>query len=168
MEERGTGWDCNIDQTTPPLTHPQTADPTVGDSVDITHDKPLYAVVKDHLHNWEAIGAPPHVLSWIREGVHFETTEDVPPFFHAQLSHSPEALQYWNTKLKPHYLASGAIRRIPPPPPHRRHISKCFFVAKSSGGHRLVIDLRKINSYFPGQKIKFEDLSMLRFVPNNF
>jgi hypothetical protein len=36
-------------------------------------------------------------------------------------------------------------------------------VGKSTGGYRLVLDLRHINSFFEGKKIKFENLSLLRF-----
>ena len=62
-------------------------------------------------------------------------------------------------------MASGAIKRIPPPPTNRRFVIKSFFVPKSSGGYRLVIDLRFVNNHFPDNKIEFEDLSLLRFVP---
>ncbi len=42
-------------------------------------------------------------------------------------------------------------------------MSKSFFVAKSSGGYRLVVDLQMVNSHFVVQKVKFESLGMLHF-----
>ena len=103
------------------------------------------------------------MLEWIEHGVQFDLTSPIPPFFHTQISHEQVALDYWRQTLKPHYLQSGAIRQIPAPPPDNRHISKCFFVSKSSGGWRLVIDLRFINEHFEPLKIKFENLSLLKF-----
>ena len=117
----------------------------------------------EHSNVWESIGTPSVILSWIRDGVYFPVTQSVPPFFHKQLTHDPAARLYWHTKLRPHYLSSGAIRLVPPPPANNRYISKCFFVPKSSGGYRLVIDLKFINKHFDVQKIKFENLGTLRF-----
>ena len=93
----------------------------------------------------------------------FEPTALIPNFFHTQLTHAEDARQYWHTTLKPHYVNSGAIRHIPPPPPHARHVSRCFFVEKTSSGWRLVVDLRFVNTFFETQKIKFENLSLLKF-----
>ena len=39
------------------------------------------------------------------------------------------------------------------------YVSRCFMVPKSSGGYRLVIDLRTINNYFMPDKVKFESLA---------
>ena len=36
---------------------------------------------------------------------------------------------------------------------------------KSSGGYRLVLDLKYLNSYFEFPKVTFENLSVLRFAP---
>ena len=38
---------------------------------------------------------------------------------------------------------------------------------KSSGGYRLVVDLRLVNSHFVTKKIKFEILGMLRLANRN-
>ena len=72
-------------------------------------------------------------------------------------------MEYWETHLCPHYLESGAIKVIPAPPPDHRFVSKCFFVEKTTSGYRLVVDLRFVNAFFPDKKIKFENLSLLRF-----
>lgn len=133
------------------------------DSANIQLEKPLYEQVRDRIHVWREIGTNATVLSWIENGVFFPTTRDVPCFHHSQLDHDEEARKYWHTILKPHYIRGGAIRRIPAPPPHRRHVSRCFFVEKTSGGYRLVIDLRFVNLFFDEHKIKFENLSLLKF-----
>lgn len=140
---------------------------TIADSADITHNEPLFDRVRRHLPAWEQIGAPAIILQWIKEGVSFPLTHPITPFFHSQINHSPDALHYWHTKLKTHYLASGAIERIPPPQKHEAFVSKCFFVPKSSSGYRLVVDLREINTHFEPLKIKFEDLGLLRYASLN-
>ena len=87
----------------------------VTDSADIHHGQPLYMNVRDKIANWERIGASPLVLEWIQSGVYFELTHEPETFFHTQITHTEEALHYWHTKLKPHYLASGAIVQVDPP-----------------------------------------------------
>lgn len=44
-------------------------------------------------------------------------------------------------------------------------MSRSFFVPKSSGGYRLVIDLRFLNQHFTFNKVKFESLPILKFAP---
>ena len=116
MHERGTGWN-------PELT-PWGAlgsglsvfeDGEWVDSADIVHQKPLYEVVKERIHNWRAIGASDMILDWIENGVYFEPIKEIPNYFHKQLKHTTEARAYWHSKLKPHYLGSGSIRQIDPP-----------------------------------------------------
>ena len=63
----------------------------------------------------------------------------------------------------PHYLTSGAIVAIEPPAAGQQFLSRCFFVPKSTGGFRLTIDLRTINSHFVFPKVNFENLSVLRY-----
>lgn len=47
------------------------------------------------------------------------------------------------------------------------YCSRAFLVSKSSGGYRLVIDLRHVNSHFDAPKVKFESLSNFKWVPSN-
>ncbi len=68
--------------------------------------------------------------------------------------------------LKPHYLQSGAIKRVYPNQ-YNKYISRCFFVSKNTGGYRLVIDLRHINKYFNAPKVKFENLAYLKAAPRS-
>ena len=70
-------------------------------------------------------------------------------FFHKQIVPAEEELKYWKENLEPHYLSTGAIKRIPAPSTQDQYVSKAFFVVKTSGGYRLVVDLRFINQYFP-------------------
>jgi hypothetical protein len=69
-------------------------------------------------------------------------------------------LQYWTSFLRDHYLQTGAIRRVNASA--AKYISRCFLVPKSSGGYRLVVDLRHVNSFFAPPKTKFENLAFLR------
>jgi hypothetical protein len=45
--------------------------------------------------------------------------------------------------LEPHYLSSGAIVKINPPV--EQYVNRSLFVEKSSGGYRLVFDLKYLN-----------------------
>jgi hypothetical protein len=45
-------------------------------------------------------------------------------------------------------------------------VNRSFFVPKSSGGYRLVLDLRFINNFFAFNKVKFETLAILRYAPS--
>lgn len=44
-------------------------------------------------------------------------------------------------------------------------MSRSFFVEKTSGGFRLVLDLKFVNLHFEFPKVKFENLSVLRYAP---
>lgn len=65
--------------------------------------------------------------------------------------------------MRDHYLSSGAIVRIDKPGFNKQFVSRSFFVEKSSGGFRLVLDLKHINGYFEFPKVKFENLSVLKY-----
>lgn len=62
----------------------------------------------------------------------------------------------------PHYLSSGAIIEIPPPNRGEAYVSRSFFVEKSGGGFRLVLDLKFVNRFFEFPKVKFENLGVLK------
>jgi hypothetical protein len=66
------------------------------------------------------------------------------PFVESQKAFTNEEMDYWNSTLAPHYLETGAIKVINPIE-SEKFISRAFMVPKSSGGFRLVIDLRRIN-----------------------
>ena len=64
------GWDTSIDEpnndnTANTTTNNNTVTNKVGDSTEITHTKPLYEVVADHIQNWKAIGASTVIQEWI-------------------------------------------------------------------------------------------------------
>lgn len=82
----------------------------VADSANISLSKPLHEIVRENIGNWQAIGANQVILDWIDQGVLFPLTSEIPNFFHTQITHEDTALDYWHTTLKPHYLASGAMR----------------------------------------------------------
>ena len=74
-----------------------------------------------------------------------------------------EQLEYWRTKLLPHYLATGAIIEIGLPEWNSRFISSCHLEPKSSGGFRLVVDLRLVNSHFDSRPLKYETLQVIKY-----
>jgi hypothetical protein len=54
---------------------------------------------------------------------------------------------------------------IPPPAPSQRFVSRSFFIPKSSGGFRLVLDFKFLNSHFHVEKVKYESLATLQQAP---
>jgi hypothetical protein len=60
-------------------------------------------------------------------------------------------------------LSTGAIKRIT----HPRYVSRSFLVDKTSGGFRLVVDLRRINKAFAASSVKYETLKVLRTAPHD-
>ena len=60
------------------------------------------------------------------------------------------------------YIRNGAIRRLAYRP---KYCVGAFMVPKHDGGHRLIIDMRPINKYFPHCKVSYETLSWLSDAP---
>lgn len=79
-----------------------------------------------------------------------------PPFFLAGARMQAEQRQPWQ-QLRDHYLATGAIEAAE----HRTHVSPAFLIPKASGGWRLVVDLRRLNSYCVPLRCRFETLRAL-------
>lgn len=46
-----------------------------------------------------------------------------------------------------------------------KHCCSAFLVPKKDGGHRLVVDLRPINKFFPTMSTTYETLAWLKHVP---
>jgi hypothetical protein len=99
------------------------------------------------------------VLDWIANGVNFPIKKRIPPFFHKSSTVlDDEEKAYWEGTLLPHYIATGAIIEIERPQHKDTFISNCHFEPKGSGGYRLVVDLRFINTFFEKCHLKYETL----------
>lgn len=55
---------------------------------------------------------------------------------------------------------------INPPGRGEVYVSRSFFVEKSGGGFRLVLDLKFVNRFFDFPKVKFENLGVLKNANN--
>ncbi len=99
--------------------------------------------------------------------MNFALIKPIRLFHHRAQEHTPDQLEYWRTKLLPHYLVTDAIRQIKLPAQQDRYISRCHFEEKSSGGYRLVVDLRNVNKHFEQKGLKYETLALLKYAPQN-
>ena len=117
----------------------------------------LQDVVRRRLGAWRRIGAPSHVLRWLREGVRVEWENGPPkPFHHGVGSFTP-AERTWLTAERDRCLGTGAWRR-----------ATCFdfvsraFIVTNKGKRRLVVDLRHVNEHHLKRSCRFETLQKLR------
>ena len=113
--------------------------------------------VRRRLGAWRRIGAPRHVMRWLREGVRAEWLDGPPePFHHGVTSFTPEERE-WLTGERDRCLGTGAWRR-----------ATCFdfvsraFIVTHKGKRRLVIDFRHINLHHVARGCRFESLKRLR------
>lgn len=113
--------------------------------------------VRRRLGAWRRIGAPSHVLRWLREGVRVEWENGPPkPFHHGVGSFTP-AERTWLTAERDRCLGTGAWRR-----------ATCFdfvsraFIVTNKGKRRLVVDLRHVNEHHLKRSCRFETLQKLR------
>lgn len=81
------------------------------------------------------------------------------PFRHHNPPWPEDQRTYWHTKLKPEYLAAGAIRQLAGPTPY---VSRTYLLPKKgTPDFRHIVDLRPLNKYVITPKCKFESLAML-------
>ena len=122
---------------------------------------PLWYQLVAHVAEWIAIGAPQYIIALIKFGAYVPLLATPTPFFIASPPLVAEKLQSW-LKLRDHYLFTGAIKQLSAAP---KFCCSAFLVPKKDGGHRLVVDLRPINKYFPTMATTYETLSWLKHVP---
>ena len=79
------------------------------DSVSTRPNKPLFEVVREKIDAWRAINTSPFILDWIQNGVYIPLAAEPFNFHHKNAELPPDQLEYWYSKLQPHYLATGAI-----------------------------------------------------------
>ena len=117
----------------------------------------LQEQVRSRLAVWRQIGAPSHVLRWLREGVRIEWLQDPPPpFHHGVAPTAPEDLQ-WVSSERDRCLLSGAWRRAT----DFDFVSRAFIVTHK-GKRRVVFNLKYLNSFCAKKGVKFGSLSVLR------
>ena len=113
--------------------------------------------VRTRLGAWRRIGAPRHVLRWLREGVRADWLDGPPAPFHFGVSTFTPEERVWLTGERDRCLGTGAWRR-----------ATCFdfvsraFIVTHNGKRRLVIDFRHINLHHVQRGCRFESLARLR------
>ena len=119
--------------------------------------------VRAALPAWRNIGASPMVLRWIQEGVdiRWNPLGPPPPFDMGESSFSTDQATFLHSEIR-RCLASGAWEVAPPGGP--RYVSRVSVVPKASGGHRMVVDLRRINGCCVERSPTYEDLRDLRWM----
>ena len=144
-------------QLPPPTPPPIPPPPPVPPSATPVTAPRLQDAVRRRLGAWRRIGAPSHVLRWLREGVRAEWLDGPPrPFHHGVTTFSPEERR-WLSSERDRCLGTGAWRR-----------ARCFdfvsraFIVEHKGKKRLVLDFRNINLHHVKRGCRFESLSRLR------
>jgi hypothetical protein len=117
--------------------------------------------VRRRWRSWEDIGASGPILDWIRHGIKLPFRHGrPPPAFHQGVSlwdATPEQLAFLDQELA-RFLKEGHWEDGV----SSQWVSRCFLVPKSGGGWRLVVDLRRLNTFFPKKFMKMETLKRLR------
>ena len=117
----------------------------------------LQQQVRSKLAAWRQIGAPSHVLRWLREGVRCEWLAEPPPPFHHGVSRVAAEDREWISHERDRCLQTGAWRRAT----CFEYVSKAFVVTHN-GKRRLVFNLKHVNSFHVKRACRFGSLSSLR------
>jgi hypothetical protein len=113
--------------------------------------------VREHISFWREIGAPPHVLRWIREGVRIDWSAGPPEPFHQGISRIKPEHREWLTAECDRCLLTGAFTRAT----CFDYVSKAF-VVEHNGKKRLVFNLKHLNEYCVKRTCRFGSLAALR------
>ena len=106
---------------------------------------------------WRHIGAPSHVMRWLREGVRTDWIEGPPPPFHHGVSRFTPEEREWVSSERDRCLLTGAWVR-----------ATCFdyvsraFIVEHNGKRRLVLNFAHVNEYERKRSCRFESLGSLR------
>jgi hypothetical protein len=106
---------------------------------------------------WAEIGAPRHVLRWIREGVRIDWLDQPPPPFNHGISRTRPEHRAWATTECDRCLQTGAFVRAQT----FDYISKAFIV-EHNGKKRLVFNLKHLNNFCVKRICRFGSLTALR------
>ena len=126
---------------------------------------PLHRRLSEKLPGWQAIGADPTTLKWIKHGVPVEFLGGKPPapFVMHELPVSEQESKWWLSKEAPRLIALGVLSEVPVGAEAPDHISNAFCVPKPEPGNfRLVANLRRLNAACRGHPCRYETLKLLR------
>jgi len=119
--------------------------------------QPQYLRLQSALQAWKDIGAPPVIISWIQHGYRLPFVKDLPPFSQSEWVPSTQEESQALRQMLQDLLSLGVLK-----PVHvARYISRARLEPKSSGGFRLVVDLRFVNAHLKPQPVHYEDLGTL-------
>jgi hypothetical protein len=113
--------------------------------------------VRSRLGAWRRIGAPSHILRWLREGVRCEWRESPPPPFDHGVSRVRAEDRAWATQEADRCLQTGAFVRAT----CFDFVSKAFIVSHN-GKRRLVFNLKHLNEFCVQRSCRFGSLAALR------
>jgi len=114
--------------------------------------------LSQHLNEWNDIEASPTVIDWISHGVKLPLDKEPDSFELSNYTLSTKYCEFIDTEISSLLLA-GAIDICEQKP---KCISPINCVPKKSGKLRLVIDLRKLNSYIHVQSCQNESISTVK------
>ena len=117
----------------------------------------MYSRLRQSLHVWSLIGAPPRVLSWIRDGVRLPLRATPAPFFHWSRPITDQSHREFLATEIPRLELLGAIRQVPAA--SLTHCCAAHIVDRpGSTKKRLVIDHRPINDFVITPHVRFAGL----------
>ena len=117
----------------------------------------MYSRLRQSLHVWSLIGAPPRVLSWIRDGVRLPLRATPAPFFHWSRPITDQSHREFLATEIPRLELLGAIRQVPAA--SLIHCCAAHIVDRpGSTKKRLVIDHRPINDFVITPHVRFAGL----------
>ena len=89
---------------------------------------PLHRRLSEKLPGWQAIGADPTTLKWIKHGVPVEFLGGKPPapFVMHELPVSEQESKWWLSKEAPRLIALGVLSEVPVGVEVPDHISNAF------------------------------------------
>jgi hypothetical protein len=119
----------------------------------------LQQQVRQKIAAWRRIGAPNHVLRWLREGVRCDWIAEPPPPFHHGISRVAADDLEWISAERDRCIQTGAWCRAT----CTDYVSKAFIVTHN-GKRRLVFNLKYLNSFHTKRSCRFGSLSALRRV----
>ena len=106
---------------------------------------------------WRHIGAPSHVMRWLREGVRTDWIDGPPPPFHHGVSRFTPEERDWVTSERDRCLQTGAWVRAS----CFDYVSRAFIVVHN-GKRRLVLNFAHVNDFERKRSCRFESLGSLR------